>query len=340
MVTVERLSNSERDSWNEYVHESADATPFHRFETLETMGKRTGTEMIPFVGYKGQEPTGLFPVFVKEIAGIAVIYSPPPNINVNYLGPALLNVETLRQRKRSTRNRRFVDATLEYLEDEISPHFVSLMTSPGYEDVRPFSWGEFSLHPHHTFEVDLRPEPDEMLQSFSRDARSNIQSNEDEAVEIREGGVDDLQRTLAQVEEVFRDQGLSYPGQQSFVVDLFRRLDDGTCRTYVCTIDGEFAGGAVTVETDKTLYRWHAATDLSHSQPVYEWLDWHIMTAARERGIERFDMMGADKQSISEYKAKFNPRLRNHYALKRGSLAVTAASKWYQAAKAARRSIR
>ncbi|MGM0591384.1 MAG: lipid II:glycine glycyltransferase FemX [Halobacteriota archaeon] len=330
-IDIRQMGDSEAGTWNDYVSQSPHATPFHRFEALEVIARHTGTELVRLVGYKGEEPTGVFPVFVLDVRGLPLAFCPPPNTGIHYLGPALLNTDGLKKRTQVSRNKRFIEAVLTHLDDDVDPYFSHFHTAPGYEDVRPFMWEGFSVILSHTFEVDLRPEPDALLQSFSKDARRSIKSGDQEgAVEIHEGGIDALRRVIDRTERVYREQGLRYPLSKSFVVDLFRRLPAGVVRPYVCTVDGEFAGGTVTVETERTVYAWQAGADVDRPVPLYELMDWHVMLDARARGIQWYDLMGADKPSLSRYKAKFDPQLRPRYEVSTGHPMFKIASKGYQ----------
>ncbi|MFC7115375.1 hypothetical protein ACFQH2_11060 [Natronoarchaeum sp. GCM10025703] len=77
-VEIELYDGDDRERWNRHVDQSPQSTPFHRYEALEVLADASGTELYPMVGYKGQEPVGLLPVFVLSKGPVAAAFSPPP----------------------------------------------------------------------------------------------------------------------------------------------------------------------------------------------------------------------------------------------------------------------
>jgi len=52
--------------------------------------------------------------------------------------------------------------------------------------------------------------------------------------------------------------------------------------------------------------------------PVNDVLDWHVMRDARDRGISRYDLVGANLPRTARYKSKFGPDPVPYYgAMKR-----------------------
>jgi len=60
----------------------------------------------------------------------------------------------------------------------------------------------------------------------------------------------------------------------------------------------------------------------------YDTLWWYI-TNAVDRGIESYDLAGANNPRLSRYKAKFAPDLATYYRTERGSWPTMAATKLY-----------
>ena len=92
------VTRTDGDGWNGHVERSPEATPFHRLEALELFAEYADAELHLLVGTKGQEPVGVFPLFVRRQFGVATAFSPPPALRVPYLGPATLNMAKLKPR--------------------------------------------------------------------------------------------------------------------------------------------------------------------------------------------------------------------------------------------------
>lgn len=320
-MSVEATLVTAPDEWDDVVEQDGRTSPFHRYEALSVMADHSGTDLYPFVGFKGQEPVGLFPVFSLSKGPLRAAMSPPPDFEVSYLGPVALNDAGTKQRKSERRNRRFVEAVLEEVDDRIAPHYTHVRSGFQYPDPRPMIWNGFEPTPRYTYLVDVTGDVEDLFMSFSSDVRRNVRrAREDDRAAIEEGDVDDVGRILRRVRARHEDQGVHYTVPVSFVRDLYRALPDGTVRTYTCTVGGDLVGGLITVEGNGTLYRWQSVADLESDVPAADLLDWEMLERANERGVERVDLVGANNPRLCGYKAKFNPAVRTYYSLERSSL--------------------
>ena len=329
MVEVSIAGHDDVEKWDSYVDRSPQGNAFHYDGSLAAIAEHSDTEVHRLIGYKGQEIVGLFPVFEREILGQSALFSPPPALLVPYLGPALLNIGKLKQRKAERRHGRFVRGCFETLFEEVAPRYVSLRTDGRYTDLRPITWTGFDVTPDYTYTVDLTREEGDLLGSFSSDARSNIRKSEDVEYAVEEGGTEAIRRIITQVEARHTSQGLFYGVTPEFVTDLHRSLPDGRVRPYTIAVDGEFVGGMVTVEDEDTIYRWQGGAKHDADAPANDLLDWEIMTDAMDRGMETYDLVGANNPRLNGYKAKFSPDLRAFHSAERASPAMKLAAEAY-----------
>jgi hypothetical protein len=312
---------ADASEWNRYVERSDGTNPFFRAEALRLQADDTGSTPHLLAGFKGQEPVGLFPVFEYTRGPVAGAFSPAPHSWTAYLGPALLNVGKLKQRKADRRIKRFLEGCLEWIDEEISPLYSKFVTGE-FDDVRPFVWNDFDIEPGYTYVVDLDGTEDELLQGFSSDARSNIRNADDEEYAIEEGDTDDVERIVDRVRERYESQGQPFGLSADFAQSLYETLPDGAIRPYVCRVDGEFLGGILVVESDRTRYRWQGGVKPDVDVAINDLLDWHVMRDGLRDGIDEYDLVGAGVPSINRYKAKFNPRLATTYEITDGAFGI------------------
>lgn len=330
-MSVEASLLSDADRWNELVERSEQTSPFHRYEALEVIADHSGATLYPFVGYNGDQPIGLFPVFELQRWPLRTAFSPPPDLEVSYLGPAQLDGSSPKQRKAERQHRQFVESVFEEVRKEISPHYAHVRAGVGYDDPRPFIWNDFEPTPRYTYHVELDADPEELFMSFSSDIRRNVRKAEDELTfRLQEGDAADVEQIISRVERRHDEQQISYNVTSSFARDLYRALPDGTVRVYTCTSDGRFVGGKITLEDDRTLYGWQTISDLDSDVPAADLLDWEVIQRAIERDLEAFDLVGANNPRLCGYKAKFNPRVMTHYSLERGSATTSALKSIYK----------
>ena len=328
-VEIRRATEEDRDRWDGLVERSSHGTPFHLDAFGWVAAEYAGVEYFPLIGYVGQEPVGLFPTFHRSHGPVTTVFSPPPNLQITYQGPAMVNVEKLKRRKADRRHRRFVEGCLDYIEQELTPNYVHVRTASQYLDSRPFVQDGFEASPGHTYVVDITPDEETLLGQFSSDARGNV-TDEYDGLTIGVGGAGGIRQIVEQVRQRHDAQDEPFDVPASFVVDLWRALPDGVVRPYVCEVDGTFAGGMVTLEHGETVYRWLGGAKHDADAPINDLVDWRIIREARSRGIERYDLVGANQPNIARYKAKFAPSLELYQQLERGTTLMRLASNVYK----------
>lgn len=316
-IEVERLVDGRAEEWNGYVDRAPGGSPFHRHEALSWLATRTSARVHRLVGYNGQEPIAVFPVFETRSLGRTLVVSPPPMLESVPLGPAFLEFGETKRRKVERYRTEFVEACDEWLDAHLDPAYVHVRGGTELTDVRPFRWADYDATPFYTYGVDLTPDREEILARFSSDARSNVRSEGDAT--IREGDADDVERIVAQVARRHREQDEPYPLSPGAVRDLYERLPDGRIRPYVCAVDGRMVCGMVTVDDGETVHRWQGGVKYGGDLPAADLLDWHIMREAKAAGRTRYDLVGANMPRLCRYKAKFGPEPLVYFNIKRRS---------------------
>ncbi|MFB6164397.1 MAG: GNAT family N-acetyltransferase, partial [Haloarculaceae archaeon] len=284
-IEVRNATRDDLEQWNSYVDQSPTAGLFHRREAIEVLARHADARVHHLVGFKGQEPVGIFPVFELRkgptpSASVSTAFSPPPDLRVPYLGPALLNMDKLKQRKAERRHKRFVAGSFEWIDEEIAPRYAHVRVGSDYPDMRPLTWEGFEATPTYTYHVDLTVGEDDLLDSFSSDARSNIRDGRDrDDVTVREEGRAAVGEILQRVRERYESQGIAFHLPDELVEDLYDRLPDGSIRPYVCRVDGEFVGGILAYEHDDAIYRWQGGVrvDADVDVAINDLLDWQVM---------------------------------------------------------------
>ncbi|OLZ40416.1 hypothetical protein A6E15_05185 [Natrinema saccharevitans] len=334
-IDVRVATGDDLDQWNGYVERSPQGRLGHELEALRVQADHADATLHPLVGFKGQEPVGIFPVFEITKRVVTTAFSPPPGLRVPYLGPAFLNMGKLKQRKRERRRQRFMDGCFEWIESELNPKYGHVRTATTFDDARPFQWNEYDATPAYTYAVDLERDEDALLMSFSSDARSNVRNADDDAYEIDVGGREEIRLIHEQVRNRYESQGIDFDVPLAFVLDLAERSPNGHVRPYTLRVDGEFVGGILALEYGDAVGRWLGGvrTDADVDVPTNDLLDWAIMRDGLEHGLGTYDLVGADTRRINRYKAKFNPELRTYYSLEYGSWGVRQVASLYDSVK-------
>lgn len=313
------------EAWNSYVERSDGTNALHRYEALDVLADHADAELHPLVGFNGEEPIGLLPLFETSRGPFTTVSSPPAFIDTLQLGPAMLNLEKMKRRRAERRQRQFVDECLAWVDGWLSPDQVHIRTDPRFPDIRAFSWAGFDAKPYYTYFVDIDRDEEEILADFSSDARSNVRNADESGFEITVGDHADLQAIVEQVKARHEEQGAPIRIEADTVLDLYDALPEGVLRPYVCRVDGDYASGMVTLEHGDIIYRWKGGAKTGADAPSSDVLDWHIMQDARERGLKYYDLVGANMPRLCDYKSKFGPEVRTYYVLERRTSAMDAA---------------
>ncbi len=327
---IEITTLTDEDEWNQLVDRTAQATPFHRYEALEVIAEHSGATLHPYAGFKGQEPVGIFPVFEISKGPVSAAFSPPPDLKISYLGPALIHNGNLKRRRLERTNKRFVNGCLDEVQSTIDPKFSLIRTAIGYTDPRPFMWREYDSTARYTYVVDLTPSTDDILMEFSSDARKNVTNTDPASYEIFAGDRSDAIESIERTKQRHDEQDVSFNVTPSFVGDLYDHLPDDVFRVYVCEVDGEFCGGHITLEHGDTIYGWQSWGSMDASVPVNDLLEWTIMQDAKERGLTQYDLVGANHERISQYKSKFGQHLVPFVRVQDGSRSMNIVSNIYK----------
>lgn len=329
-MSIEVRPVADDETWNGYLSHAPTPTPFHYAEALDVLADAADATLHRLAGFKGQEPVGVFPVFEIERGPVSGVFSPPPDLKVPYLGPSLVvRGDAPKRRRLDRQHHEFVERVLDHLDTAIDPSLVQVRTVPGYDDVRPFSWAAYEISPRYTYVVDLSKTEEELLASFSADARSNVTGEYDVDYEIVRGDTADIRRIVGRTAERHAEQGEPFPIDASFVVDLYEALPSGVVRPLVCRVDGEFVAGTVCLENGATAVRWVGSAKPNGDLPANDLLDWEYCRNAADRGVTGFDLAGANTPRIAEYKAKFAPELVPYYRLKNCSRTMDVAVSVY-----------
>ena len=329
-IDVRLATPDDLDRWNRFVDRSPHGTPFHTLECLDVLAEQANADLYRYVGYKGQEQVGAFPLFLKRRGPVTVAFSPPPGLKATYLGPVMARKPQAKVRREERQNRQFVQSVLDTVEEEHDPSYYHVKPSSRYVDSRPFGWNGFEGDISYTYHVDLTVGEETLFDAFSSDARRSVRDCRDADCEVVEGDEDTIRWFMPQLADLHDDRDAAFDITADFVVELCERLPDDSVRVYEARVDDEYAGGWVLLESGDTAYYWQAYARRDTGVGVNDYAIWTMMQDAMDRGVERFDLIGANRLNLAKYKAKFAPELLTHQGLEKGTRTMRLASSVYQ----------
>lgn len=328
-MEVETISLSD---WDHFLPESIE-NPFHQSGSLRAIDQNTDGEMRLYAGMKGEEPAALFPVFVNSFAGMGRFFSsPPPGMNIPYLGP-VLDPKSPKPRKREQLNRRFTEGLLDELEPDQPFDLVRFVCTPEFDDPRPFRWSGLDPEAYFTYRVDLDSESTSAIQDrFSSSLRRELRKAEDLDVDVEDEGVEGAKQIHRDLTRRYREQDIELAVSEDFVTDLVEELGD-RARAYVLRENGEYVSGIVAIYSADSVFFWLGGTRASVGNiSANTLLHGHIITEAVEAdgdGPSWYDLIGAQSPRLAKYKSKFGGDLVPYYAIESEGPLMTLAKKAY-----------
>jgi hypothetical protein len=305
----------DRVSWDRFIEESPYGLIFHKWDFLKNIEKYLNYELNTYGFYEGSNLIGVLPLYNKKINGLKVIFSPPPKAAIPYLG-LVMNKEygTVSQKKKES----FLNLCADEIGNEITkinPNYVSINTVPNFLDVRPFQWNNFSVDPGYTYIIDLTKSLDEIFDSFHRYLRKDIRHAENKGGLKYEVGKD-ISIFYQMQKQRYEEQNLSDPVEnEKYVESQFKAYPDNLKAYYVCNDNGDALGAITTQEYKDRFMTWMGTTrSVEHAN---EYLMWELIKLAKEKGYRKFELMGAGKRNLCQFKCKFNPSLEVSYSIQK-----------------------
>lgn len=324
------------------LDEWADALPdagfelFHAPEALRVLDDHTAGQLRLYGGFKGDQPVGLFPVFVREQAVGRAVLSPPPGRGVPRLGPLVMPASPKR-RKREKVNGRFAEAVLDELAVDDSLTVFRAVCPTTYPDPRPYVWSDLDLDTSFTYHLDVDGDTDALLSSFSKSLRREIRDAKDLDVTVRVDNDEGPRRVFERTRDRYAEQDRPFRLSWPYVADLTDALADADrCRTYVVEdVDGEFLSGIIVPYSNDAAHYWLGGARTVHDGvSVNSLLHWRIVEDIADgeprESVDTYDLMGANTERLCRYKAKFGADLVPYYGIESGGAATTAAKTAYR----------
>ena len=326
MIEVRVLED--KDLWNELIRLSTHATIFHEWDWLKEAEKHSGWRLFPLVCYKGMEPVCLLPVFYKKIKSLNLVFSPPPKLAIPYLGMLILNNSELKNSIIESNYRRSIGALNEFFK-ELNSDFVRIFTPPNFIDMRPFKWDGYSTEPFYSYAINLDRSREDLWMSLEKKLRQNIKKAKKQGFEIYEGGRRELKKVVELVNLRYSEQNRSSDVNLEYLLEVYGIFKDNV-KVVVVDYEGEILTGIIDLAYRDRISSWigNPKVTVSGTYPN-DLLNWHVIENAQKRGYKKYEIIGANTERLSEFKARYNPDLWIYFLVAKKNLKGSIASALY-----------
>ncbi|WP_049985950.1 GNAT family N-acetyltransferase [Halobellus rufus] len=308
---------------------------FHFPEALSVLDDHTSGEMELLGGFKGDRPTALLPVFVRDLPVGRVVTSPPPGMGVPRLGPVVMPASPKR-RKREKVNQTFADLVIDELDLTAPTTLFSMVCHSRFGDPRPYSWADFDVGTRFTYRLDLDGgDPETVLADASKSLRREVNDARELDLSVERGGVDDAKRVFEETRDRYAEQGESFPLRWPYVRDLVTALGEHARVYTVRDGDGDFLTGVTVLYSADDAYFWQGGSRTVHEGvAVNSFLHWRVIADVvgdpPADSVRFYDLHGANTERLCRYKSKFGGELVPYHAVDTSGYRMNLAKRVYE----------
>lgn len=310
-VTLRIADESFQKTWDATVLSSPHSMIFHMWQWLKLAEMQSSMELFPILIYKGTVLVGLYPIFLQKKGFLNLAFSPPSKIEMLYLGPVIVDYESLKQDKKESLFVQIQEEVDKFIFEIKGYKYVRIRTSPGLFDSRPLRWSGYFIDPLYTYRIDLTNGIDYTWKQFSKKLREDINKGIREGVTVKTGNKEDLVFIHDSLSKRFIEQGIKTKDYKKFLFTLYEKFYPENLKIFMAEYNGQRIGGCICLCFKKGMYAWVGSpkTDLIGISPN-DVLHWEIIKWAHNNGKEFYEMMDAgDDPRLRHFKSKYNPDL-------------------------------
>jgi hypothetical protein len=331
-AVIERYTRNKASEWDALVNNSAQGTLFHTWNWLEIIERHTRSILYPLVVKNEDVPLGIFPLFFQKKGVLKMVFSPPPRTSVFYMGPIVINYETLRQDKRENNYFEIQKLIDEYITTELDADYVSISLPPGLPDPRPFSWSNYSVTPLYDYVINLNNGADFLFQTLDKKRRQDINRIHRKGIKVEIGSKKEYELILDLMEERYKQQAKIVNVPKDYLLDIYDAFSEYLTIFYA-TYEGEVITGLIDLHYKDSIYSW-----IGNLKPVKyiapspsDLINWEAVKYGCEQGFKSYVLLSAagNKRLYAYNAAKFNPQLSIRFSVKRSSFTAGMIEKGY-----------
>jgi len=331
-MRISILSEHDLDLWNAIVDASQHGTIFHRWEWLKIVEKHSQSKLYPLIGFEGNEPVGILPLFYSRRWLLRMVFSPPIGAAIPTLGPILVNYDEIKPHKMEHIYREFQKQVDHFINSELHPDYVSITTSPGLLDIRPFIWSGYRVTPYYTYKIDLTTGEAAVWDSFNRVLRKDIRHAEKNGLSVvQRVSHEDIEYVYESLNQRYQAQKMKPPVLKQYLYDMFEQFGSSYLKICVVLHKGKPVGAFICTTYKDTLCTWIGGVGSSGigSLEANGLLHWETIRWAIRNGYKTYDLVGANTRNICESKSKFSPELDLGFTIRKTGLTGKLAERLY-----------
>ncbi len=218
-IEVRELVPSEYKEWDLLVEKAQPGTLFHTSQWLEICRDVLAKDLRIYGCFRNGELVGGCPLFVKNIKGMLKVATSTCDMT-SYSGPLIKEGASSKASKRVQETHEILNPLREFLCKQ-GFDSIHLTFSPGFEDIRPFTWNGWDSTVHYTHYLNLKENVDNNL---SRKIRRELKTATEAGLKTRASNDPETYYRLLSM--VYEKQNLEPPLPREFFERVFKLIQE------------------------------------------------------------------------------------------------------------------
>lgn len=306
-IDIRYLEPGEHALWDLFVDESEFGTIFQKSIWLKPLAEFQHLSFSIAACFKGGKIIGGMAFTWKKKFGLFPIMQIP--LKTPFFGPVFVSSNTKYRSKIESQLHTVMNAFNDFILSRYQ-HF-TVAFPPAVSDIRPYSWNGFETGIRYTYESKLDPDI-QLQEEFDSDIRRRIKKAGELEHEVSIDNSDAYITHAWELEQQsfrrhhFQQSGFSKQEFLSFIKTL---SGEGSAMVFSMIHDGAPIASVLTVheKTRGIAYYWQAGANKEYlSTGLNQLLIQRIIEHYTSEGYKKFDLLGADTDTIARYKSTFN----------------------------------
>lgn len=305
-ITIRYLTHEEFHLWNDYVTSHPDGSVFLTTVFLKAISEPVKREVKVLCVFKNSDIIGGFAFGSIKKPGFNIIPIP-------YECPVFHPLITERESKFVSKKESYYNTTLTLLLQQLKKEYdtFQFVFSPQIKDLRPYRSNGLKLEVSYTYFSNIK-ETDLKNPGFDPSTKRQIAKAVNHNYTISKGLSDEnLDAFYSLLQQTYTRQGLVLKMDKKAYSKMLSDLSDRNwLELFVSRFDNQPAAAFAITTFNQTAHYWISCSDSDLSKlGAPSALLMEVMTRLKTLDIEIFDLVGANTQSVSTFKAGFNFQL-------------------------------
>lgn len=313
--------DTDQQLWDDIILSSEEGTLFHTWKWLKIMEKHTRKKIFlqkykailyPLIVRDGNEIIGVMPVFFYDSPLVKMACSPPFSVENYYLGPVMKKNDAIKYHRKQSIFYEFQKTIDHYLKNNLKSKYISIHSSPGMSDPRPFIWSGYKVEPAFTNIIDLAPGEKTIWENFNQTVRKSVNKAQKLGISVHTGSKEDLELIYTLLKERERIHAT-----KEFMHEIFETFYPDNLQLFLAKKDDVVLTGIITLSYKNKVSVWTGSPTVSVNgvSPNYS-VHWEGIHWACDHNFRFIEIIGASDPTLFPFKSKFNGDIVPFYIMK------------------------